>query len=223
MTANEPIRVSGLRVHDGDDVGTLNPLRPVHPRIVSMSRGLIAEGRFSFVGALDRTDEERANPWLLLEREQRDPNDPSAQQDSRIVPVVTGSTALATLFGGKLGADLLIVAAGTPVRLRAVATLADSILDDALVMSEQDFLSLFPSEPGYRVLLLDAPSDRVDDVQTRLAGGLAAFGGTIERSRDRLDRVLAVRRILDRLTLGLAGAGVLVAVAGLTTYTLRKP
>jgi hypothetical protein len=90
-------------------------------------------------------------------------------------------------------------------------------------MSEQDFLSLFPSEPGYRVLLLDAPADRVDDVQIRLAGGLAAFGGTIERSRDRLDRVLAVRRMLDRLTLGLAGAGVLVAVAGLTTYTLRKP
>ena len=36
------------------------------------SHEFIAEGRFRFQSSLDRSDEERANPWLLLEREQRD-------------------------------------------------------------------------------------------------------------------------------------------------------
>jgi hypothetical protein len=217
-----PVRVSAIRVHDGDDAGGTTPLRALHPRIVSISRELAAEGRFSFIAARDRSDEERANPWLLLDREQRDRNDPSEEPSSRIVPVVSGTTALATLFGGRLGADI-VIAAGVPVRLRAVGTLADSVLDDALAMSEQDFLNLFPLEPGYRTLLLEAPAERVDEVGARLIRSLAPFGVTVERPNERLERLQAVHRQLSGLTLGVVATGLLLAVAGLTTYTLGRP
>jgi len=222
LTDLEPVRVSAIRVHDGDDASGTTPLRALHPRIVSISRTLAAEGRFSFVAALDRSEEERANPWLLLDREQRDRSDPSEGQSSRIVPVVSGTTALATLFGGRLGADIGI-AAGVPVRLRAVAALADSVLDDALVMSEQDFLNLFPLEPGYQMLLLEAPAARVDEVAARLSTSLASFGVTTERANERLEKLLAVHRQLSGLTFSLITTGLLLAAAGFTTYTLGKP
>jgi hypothetical protein len=126
------------------------------------------------------------------------------------------------LFGGRLGADI-VIAAGVPVRLRAVGTLADSVLDDALAMSEQDFLNLFPLEPGYRTLLLEAPAERVDEVGARLIRSLAPFGVTVERPNERLERLQAVHRQLSGLTLGLVATGLLLAVAGLTTYTLGRP
>ena len=54
--------------------------------------------------------------------------------------------------------------------LRFVGALRDSVLQGELVMAEEQFVRLFPSQAGYRFFLIDAPDVRTTD-QARAAGG----------------------------------------------------
>ncbi len=85
-----------------------------------------------------------------------------------------------------LGEEILIHTPGGPVRLRFVAALADSILDDTILMSDTHFLALFPDEEGYRTLLVEAPAERAAEVRDTLNDRLRSAGGDVERARDRL-------------------------------------
>ncbi len=90
LTSMPDVQVSPLRVRAGDDVSPRSLFSPAHPRIAGVSRAFIEQGRFTFRQSLDRSDEERVNPWLLLEREQRDPDDPGAGPAAPLVPVIAG-------------------------------------------------------------------------------------------------------------------------------------
>ena len=108
-----------------------------------MSHEFIAEGRFRFQSSLDRSDEERANPWLLLEREQRD-DGAVTPAGAPIVPVIADANSLTYVLHKGLGDEITIEQNGRPIRLRVVAALADSVLQGELVMSDAHFKSLFP-------------------------------------------------------------------------------
>jgi hypothetical protein len=207
------VRATPLRLHDGDDLSRPGLVRQMRPRIVGVSRELIDQGRFGFTASLDRSDEERDNPWLLLEREQRDPDDPGAAQGAPIVPVIAGARAAAAAFNRGLGDDIVIQAAGQPVRLRIVATLADSLLDDALVMSDAHFTELFPDDEGYRMLLVEAPA-AVAEVTAQLGGRLRSAGVDVEPAAARLDRLRRAASSGEHALAAFGGLAMVTALSG---------
>jgi hypothetical protein len=75
-----------------------------------------------------------------------------------------------------LGDDLTIDVSGRPVRLRFVAALDDSLLQSELVMSESNFLKLFPEQEGFQVLLVDAPADRAGAIAGAIEAGASDLG-----------------------------------------------
>src|SRR6185503_6475361 len=74
--------------------------------------------------------------------------------------------------------------ANGPLRLRIVAALSDSIFQSELLMSEKNFLRLFPAEAGYRMFLIDAPNSR--EVSTTLEDRLSDFVFDVVATGERL-------------------------------------
>ena len=57
-----------FRLLPGDDASCLNLYEPRNPRILAPTDAFLAKGRFGFQASRASSDEERANPWLLLTR-----------------------------------------------------------------------------------------------------------------------------------------------------------
>ena len=160
------IDVVPFRVLPGDDASCLNLYEPRQPRILGVGHEFVAAGRFAFGRSLDRSDEERANPWQLLEREQRD----------EAIPVIADANSMTYVLHRSLGDDIVINHAGRPVTLRLVAALSDSIFQGELLMSEANFLKLFPEQEGYQFLLVNAPPARAGDVAAIIEDRLTDHG-----------------------------------------------
>ena len=58
-----------FRLRAGDDASCLNLYEPRNPRILGVSRRFADSGRFAFQSSLASTDDERRNPWRLLDRD----------------------------------------------------------------------------------------------------------------------------------------------------------
>jgi ABC-type antimicrobial peptide transport system permease subunit len=111
---------------------------------------------------------------------------------------------------------------GTKVRLRLVAALADSILQGELVMSEENFLKVFPHQEGYRVLLVNAPPDRVDAVLSTVEDQLADFGADARPTGERLAEFHRVENTYLSTFQTLGGLGLLLGTIGLGAVLLRN-
>ena len=62
----------GCRVQPGDDASCLGLYKPLKPRVMGVSRQFIERGGFSFAKTEADSDDEKANPWLLLNRKSGD-------------------------------------------------------------------------------------------------------------------------------------------------------
>lgn len=209
------VRVTPFRVLDGANAIRQHPIGPSGLRVAAVTQTFIDEGRFAFLASLDRTDEERANPWLLLRREQRDRSGSADESATPIVPVITSARTLAALQRD-IGDDLALSVAGRAVRFRVVATLDDAVFDDALVMADGPFLSWFPDATGYHWLAVEALRDRADNVRAAVVTALATRGGSVEDAGD------AARRSGDRAAAGLRIANALFAAAGLLALSALR-
>ena len=107
------------------------------------------------VCSLAETEEEEANPWLLLERD----------DDDGTIPVIGAANSMTYVLHLKLGEELVLPqSGGEPLRLRLVATLADCVFQSELLMSEDHFLRLFPQHEGFRYFLLDTAPGEAETV-----------------------------------------------------------
>jgi hypothetical protein len=142
------VTIERFRLKPGDDSSCLNLYQPKNPRILGAREEFIKENRFLFGKTLASTPEENENPWRLLERESID----------GAVPVIADANSIAYVLHVAVGDELLLgTSSGTPLRLRVAGALSDSVLQGELVMSEKNFLRLFPDRQGYRYFLIDAP------------------------------------------------------------------
>jgi ABC-type lipoprotein release transport system permease subunit len=212
LSGIEGATVVPFRVRPGDDTSCLNLYEPRHPRILAASAGFLAADRFAFQGSLGQTDEERGNPWLLLQRDEPD----------GAIPVVADANSMTYVLHRKLGDEIVVALGDRPLRLRLVAALADSIFQGELVMSEVNFLRLFPEQEGYRFLLVDAPRDREGAVITALEDRLRDFGADAVPTADRLAEFHKVENTYLSTFQTLGGLGLLLGTIGLATVLLRN-
>lgn len=215
------VSFSLFRVRPGDDASCLNLYQPRHPRILSASRAFVREGRFTFQDSLARTAEEKSNPWLLLEG-------PSGGA----IPVVADSNSMTYTLHRKLGDEFLLdPASDHPIRLRLVAALADSLFQSELLVSEDNFVRLFPDLQGYRFFLIDTPApgrpgarptDNASEVAGKLEQRLSDYGLDVTPAEARLAEFHRVENTYIASFQTLGALGLVLGTFGLAAVLLRN-
>ena len=210
-------RFTRFRVRPGEDVSCLNLYRPGNPTIVSPEAAFIADRRFTFSASLAETDEERANPWLLLRRTLSD----------GAVPVIADATSLQYVLHASIGDTMTIDTGGaSPLTLRFVGALRDSVLQGELVMGEEQFVRNFPAHQGFRFFLVDAADVRTAEDAHRLATvvekELEPFGVDAVSTAERLEAFHRVENTYLSTFQALGGLGLLLGTLGLGTVMFRN-
>ncbi|HYO99038.1 MAG TPA: FtsX-like permease family protein [Pyrinomonadaceae bacterium] len=202
-----------FRLRPGDDASCLNLYQPRNPRILAPTGNFIADNRFTFADSLAATDAEKANPWLLLERDLPD----------GAIPVVADANSLAYVLHRKLGEEIVLNGeTERPLRLRFVAALSDSLFQSELLMSEKNFLRAFPEQEGYRFFLLDAAPEQASRVAALLESRLSDFGFDATGAGERLAEFHRVENTYLSTFQTLGGLGTILGTLGLATVLLRN-
>ena len=207
------IDVARFRLRPGDDASCLNLYRPQSPRLLGATTAFQRANRFSFARSLAETPDERANPWLLLDRRFED----------GAVPVIGDSTSLAYVFHLGVGDDYTMQGPdGRPLTLRIVGALRDSVLQSELVMSDAQFTRLFPRNEGFRVFLVAADPARVATVSGALENELQDFGMDVQSTAERLASYHRVENTFLTTFQALGALGLVLGTLGLGTVLLRN-
>ena len=211
------VRFTRFRVKPGEDVSCLNLYRPTNPTLIAPEAGFAASNRFTFAASMASSEAERANPWLLLQR----------QFDDGAIPVVGDATSMQYVLHLGVGDTFSMDAGGEkPILLRFVGALQDSVLQGEVILSEENFVRLFPQQQGYRLFLIDAPG--VNDVE-----GARALAGVVETelqplgldatvTSERLAGFHQVENTYLSTFQALGGLGLLLGTIGLATVMFRN-
>lgn len=206
-------RIEALRLRGGDEASCLSLYRAREPRLLGAGEAFLQRGGFRFAASLARTDEERANPWLLLKEPLAD----------GAVAVIGDEAAVTWQLKSGLGRDLVIRdERGAEVRLRFVALLSGSILQSEVVMAESALTRHFPSVAGYRFFLIAAPAERRAAVAEALESALERYSFDATPTTERLAAYLAVQNTYLGTFQTLGGLGLILGSAGLGVVMLRN-
>jgi putative ABC transport system permease protein len=205
--------VMRFRLRPGEDGSCLNLYKPTSPRIIAPAQPFVDAGGFRFAATLADTDEERANPWRLLDQTFPD----------GAVPVIGDANSLQYVMHVGVGDDILIPGpGGQPVTFRVVASLSDSVFQSELIIGEAQFERLFPRLEGYRFFVMRPPDGRDNDAATALEDGLADYGFDAQSTAARLAAYHRVENTYLSTFQALGGLGLLLGTLGLGAILLRN-
>jgi ABC-type antimicrobial peptide transport system permease subunit len=139
------------------------------------------------------------------------------------IPVIGDANSMTYVLHLKLGDEITVQADnGAPVRLRLVATLADSIFQSELLMSEKNFLKHFSDEQGHRVFLIDAAPEKAPSVAAAMEEKLGDFGFDALNTAEKLAGFHQVENTYLSTFQTLGGLGLLLGTVGLAAVLLRN-
>jgi putative ABC transport system permease protein len=207
----EGVAIDPFRVLPGDETSCLNLYQPTNPRILGVTRGFIDSGRFAFASVADPNDAERANPWLTLDRDL-----------GGTVPIIADANSMTYVLHKSLGDEIVVTRGGATIRLRLVAALNDSLFQGELLMSEANFLRLFPDQQGYRFLLVDTPAGQATRLAATIEDRGSDLGADVTPTVDRLAEFHRVENTYLATFQALGGLGLLVGTIGLAAVLLRN-
>jgi putative ABC transport system permease protein len=227
------MKVVPFRVKPGEDASCLNLYQTRVPTILGVPQSLIDEGRFAFA----------SGSWKVLEgqsaigsRQLKDGKDSGAATAASPVPVLGDAATLMYSLHKGVG-DLISLdptssdaeeSSSNPgdrsnkPPLAVSGMFQDSVFQGALVMSEQNFLKLFPEQKGFRYFLIEVPPDLADAASSLLETELAEYGFDAEPVAERLARFLSVQNTYLSTFQTLGGLGLLLGTFGLATVMLRN-
>jgi hypothetical protein len=159
------------------------------------------------------TPDEVANPWLLLNH---------TFDDGAIAAIADQTTLMYSLHLG-VGDDFTFTPEGhAPVRLRIVASLADSFLQSELIIGEPAFVRLFPKHEGYRVWMIETDPGKEAAVTTHLEDRLSDFGFDVSDTRQRWAAYHQVENTYLATFQALGSLGLLLGTVGLGAVLARN-
>lgn len=205
----QDLKFVNFRVRPGDDTSCLNLYQPRNPKIIAPPESFVDDNRFTFQSSIEPNE---TNPWLLLNREFPD----------GAVPVITDTNSLTYVLHLKVGDDFVIDHNGQPLRLRIVGALSDSIFQSELLMSDKNFVRLFPDEQGYRFFLLDTPETKSQQVASVLEDRLSDFGFDSQSTAERLANFHRVENTYLSTFQLLGGLGLILGTLGMAAVLLRN-
>src|ERR1039457_6959065 len=157
-----------FRLRPGDDTSCLNLYQPRRPRILAPPATFLRSARFAFQDAEGQV----RNPWLLLE----------GQSAGGAIPAIADANSMTYVLHRKLGEEFDL----DGVRFRIVAALQDSLFQGELIVSEENFLRLFPDTAGYRFFLVNAPPGKEEETTRVLEDSLSDYGFDVQSAPARL-------------------------------------
>ena len=142
--------------------------------------------------------------------------------DSRLpggaIPAIADANSLTYSLHRKLGEEFDLAG----VRYRIVAALQDSVFQGELLISEQNFLRLFPDSAGYRFFLLHTPPGKADEVARTLTAALSDYGFVVQPTAARLASFHRVENTYLATFRALGGLGLLLGTVGLAAVLMRN-
>ncbi len=221
------VNVVPFRVREGDDASCLNLNRAQIPKLLGVNpQALIARKAFSFTKTL--RDISPQNPWMLINQLMHQEvvaagsiNSPSIIDGS--IPAIGDAASIQWALGKKVG-DVIEYTDehGNKFNVRIVGAVANSILQGSLIIDEAEFVKRFPSTSGYRMFLIDAPSENVEQVSATLSRALRDVGLELTPTEQRLAAFNAVQNTYLNTFQVLGGLGLLLGSAGLGIIVLRN-
>jgi ABC-type antimicrobial peptide transport system permease subunit len=230
------VRFVPFRVHDGDDASCLNLNRAQTPRLLGVKPELLADRKaFTFAKVLKGL--RRDNPWSLLhenrsadshvrsDQEDRGLGGPRSEADA-VIPAIGDAASIQWALGKKIGDTLTYTDEhGRSFKVKLVGAVANSILQGSLIIDEAEFVKRFPGESGYRMFLIDIPSNTPRDlekVSAELTRALQDVGFEVTPAAERLAAFNAVQNTYLNTFQVLGGLGLLLGSAGLGAVVLRN-
>jgi putative ABC transport system permease protein len=208
----EDLQVVQLRVRDGDDASCFNLNRAQSPQLLSVQPEKLQErGSFTFTKVIESNDTKEA--WNLLNRD----------LGENVVPAVGDYATVIWALGKSVGDQIQYSdGTGNNFKLQIVGLLKNSILQGSLIIAEDEFIKRFPSEEGYRMLLIDCPQQKIDAVTDKLSFGLKDFGLDLTPAVQRLAEFSAVENTYLSIFQMLGGFGLILGSVGLGLVVLRN-
>ncbi len=214
----EELSAATFRVRPGENASCLNLYQTRLPTILGVQKMAI-NGRFKFIGERHRKG---FTPWELLEAPSTDGS----------IPVFGDMNTLMYSLHKGVGDTINVPDDTNPkATLRIAGMLDSSVFQGVLLMSEANFLKLFPEQAGFRYFLIgDRRFDggrgfskaEARELSDLLETGLAPYGFDVEPIGDRLANFLAVQNTYLSTFQTLGGLGLLLGTFGLGTVMLRN-
>jgi hypothetical protein len=204
----ERTRIVAFRVQAGDDASCLNLYQPLRPRLLGVPVAFIERERegFQFAATAARTAAERANPWKMLLPQEGE------------VPAFGEKNTVEWMLKSKLGDKISLP---PDHQLRIDGLLSDSIFQSSLLLSEPNFLRMYPGHEGYNYFLIQTPEGEEDNVRRVLETAFADRGFQVTPTPDRLNSYLAVENTYLSTFQALGGLGLILGSLGLAVVLLR--
>jgi hypothetical protein len=198
-----------FRLRPGEDSSCLNLYEPRSPRVLGARRDFVNLGRFAFSESLATTDEQKHNPWLLLE----------APAADGAIPAIADASSITYILHRKVGDTFTIdQGSGHETKLKLVGALDDSILQSELIVSEENFVRAFPAEQGFRYFLLEGPAE----AEGPLEQALSDYGFDAISTPARLAAFHRVENTYLSTFQALGGLGLLLGTLGLGAVLARN-
>jgi hypothetical protein len=211
-TLLDEMNAVSFRLRPGDDASCLNLYRTGLPTILGVPTTMIERGGFKF------TMTPGANPWQNIAQ-------PPTKTESG-VPVYTvfgdANTLMYSLKKG-IGDRIYVPNEAHPRYALQVAGMLDgSVFQGVLLMSEANFIELYPDIDGYGYFLIEGPVQKEAELSNVLETQLTPYGFDAEPVADRIADFLAVQNTYLSTFAALGGLGLLLGTFGLGTVMLRN-
>ena len=210
----DEMRVAAFRVRPGENASCLNLYQTRLPTILGVPKHL--------AGFKWANPPRYKSPWVVLDQ---------SSSDGTIPVIGDMNTLMYSLHKGV--SDTIKVPDDTNPKatLRIAGMLDSSVFQGVLLMSEENFLKLFPEQAGFRYFLIGDrrfnggrafSKQEARELSDLLETGLAPYGLDVEPIGDRLANFLAVQNTYLSTFQTLGGLGLLLGTFGLGTVMLRN-
>lgn len=215
----QAVKIASFRARLRDDASCNNLFQAPEPTVLGVPRIMNEmdldappDERFQWAAAIDRNQ-----PWQALEELA------TGASDSPIPVVLDQNTAAWSLHqGAAIGAITKLQFAGQDVYFKTIGLLSNSILQGKLMISEENFQSLFPSLSGYQYFMIRSGDSDPQVVTDLLESGWSDNGFDVSPSEEILRRLLSVQNTYISAFQSLGALGLLLGTLGLAAVQTRS-
>lgn len=198
----EGVKFTPFRVRDGEEASCLNLNRAQTPRVMGVSTAALPAEAFPFASG---------EGWSVLDG------------GGDAIPAVMDQYSAMFALGKKQG-DIITVpdSKGEPVKLQLTALLAGSVLQGSVIISEENFVKLYPDTKGYRYFLVDAPAAKAEAFRKLATEQLSTRDFSLTPAVERLAQFQAVQNTYLTIFSVLGGLALLLSTIGLAVLLARQ-
>jgi len=182
------------------------------PQLIGVDPDELSQrGAFTFMKVTAEVDSE--DPWSVLN--QRLPDG--------VVPAIADNTVIVWGLGKKVGDTLTYTDEnGVSFPIRLVAGLANSVFQGNVIISQQVFMQKYPSLSGYRLFLVDASFESMEQVSEEISWALQDQGLDMTHTSRRLAEFNRVENTYLSIFMILGSFGLLLGSLGIGIVVWRN-